>query len=76
MIRRIDGGFCRAWSSLGGMLGSFYRSLGAFDGVLRGLPHSLGRLLCCFYREFLLPGRLDGVWALDMRRPIRRAIRN
>ena len=54
------------------MLGSFYRSLGAFDGVLRGLPHSLGRLLCCFYREFLLPGRLDGVWALDMRRPIRR----
>ena len=61
------------------MLGSFYRSLGAFDGVLRthagvlrGLPHSLGGLLCCFYGEFLLPGRLDGVWALDMRRPIRR----
>ena len=77
--RRIDGGFRRAWSSLGGMLGSFYRSLGAFDGVLRaragvlrGLPHSLGGLLCCFYGEFLLPGRLDGVWALNMRRPIRR----
>ncbi len=61
------------------MLGSFYRSLGAFDGVLRahagvlcGLPHSLGGLLCRFYGEFRLPGRLDGVWALNMRRPIRR----
>ena len=52
--------------------------LGAFDGVfrahasvLRSLPHSLGGLLCRFYGKFLLPGRLDGVLGLDLRRPVR-----
>ena len=61
------------------MLGSFYRSLGAFDGLLRAracvlcsLPHSLGGLFCRFYGEFRLPGRLCGVWGLDPRWPVRR----
>ena len=78
MVRCLDGGFRRAWSSLGGMLGGFYRSLGALDGVLRaracvlcGLPHSLGGLFCRFYGEFRLPGRLCGVWGLDPRWPVR-----
>ena len=65
MVCCFDGGFRRAWSSLGGMLGSFYRSLGALDGVLRTyagvLRHSLGGLLCRFYGEFRLPGHLRGV---------------